>query len=242
MGTPIGRILLIPRGDYSSVATYNSLDWVRHSGSAWVCKVDNTSGVAPAAGVPEWQLLVSDGSVGGWGSLANKPFETLGAGLKEAADHSLTLVIGDTLLLGSKLDVAARNTYTGTGTSSDKPISGQGVKDALDTVQDGTTINTFAGVESALSGKANTTDLDTFTPSATCYADSSLVKVQFDDLNASYGYELFFDDQNQALPTPIPTPSGDPVKTSGTNMGIKLTYTLSNATAGTHKFALRILK
>ena len=47
-GTPIGRILLIPKGDYSGIAVYNALDWVRQSGSSWVCTTDNTTGVTPA--------------------------------------------------------------------------------------------------------------------------------------------------------------------------------------------------
>ena len=45
MATPIGRILLMPKGDYSGSAVYNALDWVRYSGSAWVCTTDNTTGI-----------------------------------------------------------------------------------------------------------------------------------------------------------------------------------------------------
>ena len=157
MGTPIGRILLMPRGDYSVSAVYNSLDWVRHSGSAWVCTTDNTTGVTPAAGVPEWQLMASDGSVGGWSSLAGKPFETLGKGMKKDTDDSLTIKIGNNLLLGSVLDVAVKNTYIGTGTSSDRPISGQGVADAIEQVYDGTSSKAQSGtaVAGALSETVN---------------------------------------------------------------------------------------
>ena len=74
----IGRVLLIPKGDYNASATYNNLDWVRYNGCAWVCKRDNTSGVAPAEGVPEWQVLAKDGTVSGsieWNSVNNKPFD-----------------------------------------------------------------------------------------------------------------------------------------------------------------------
>ena len=125
MGNPIGRILLIPKGDYSALVTYNNLDWVRNGGAAWVCKVDGTIGIAPpnppATSNANWQLLAEDGTVGGWTSISGKPFETIGAGL-------------DVNLL-NELEVAAKNTYIPTGTSSDRPISGQGVADAMTALQ-----------------------------------------------------------------------------------------------------------
>lgn len=73
----IGRVLLIPKGDYSGSTAYNALDWVRYNGMAWVCKVDNTIGVVPTESAPEWQVLAKDGSVSGsveWNAVANKPF------------------------------------------------------------------------------------------------------------------------------------------------------------------------
>lgn len=125
MGNPIGRILLIPKGDYSALVNYNNLDWVRHGGAAWVCKVDGTIGIAPpnppATSNANWQLLAEDGTVGGWSSIQNKPFETIGAGLN--------------VNLLKELEVAAKNTYIPTGTSSDRPISGQGVADAMTALQ-----------------------------------------------------------------------------------------------------------
>ena len=78
----IGRVLLIPKGDYSGSTAYNALDWVRDNGAAWVCKVDNTIGIAPPA-LPttsnaNWQVLAEDGTVSGsvaWTSVNNKPFD-----------------------------------------------------------------------------------------------------------------------------------------------------------------------
>ena len=135
MGTPVGRILLIPKGDYDPNEIYNNLDWVRHSGAAWVCKVDNTIGIAPRTGVPEWQLMAEDGTVGGWTSITHKPFETIGDGLKTNSSNELIPDVGETIEVNSltkKLEVVAKNLYVPTGTSSDRPISGQGVKDAID--------------------------------------------------------------------------------------------------------------
>ena len=81
MSATIGRILLIPKGDYSSSAVYNALDWVRYNGKAWVCKVDNTVNITPAQG-DNWQLLAQDGSGGGggasdWDDINYKPFDTI---------------------------------------------------------------------------------------------------------------------------------------------------------------------
>lgn len=77
----IGRVLLIPKGDYSNATTYNNLDWVRYNGKAWVCKVDGTVNVTPVQGAT-WQLLAQDGSGGGggasdWDDINYKPFDTV---------------------------------------------------------------------------------------------------------------------------------------------------------------------
>ena len=131
MATPIGRILLMPKGDYSGSAVYNALDWVRFSGASWVCKLDNTTGIVPptppVTSNANWQMLSEDGTVGGWSSLTGKPFDTIGAGLDVNALN--------------ELEVVAETTYIPSGTSSDLPISGQGVADALTDYYDKTSID-----------------------------------------------------------------------------------------------------
>ena len=170
-GTPIGRILLMPRGDYSGIAVYNALDWVRHAGAAWVCTTDNTTGIAPAIGVPEWQLLAADGSVGGWTTLANKPFETIGKGLtvptSGAEQDQLKINVDTTMLLGSKLGVNVQNTYS---SSDGNPISG-------------------VGVANAISGKADSSDLDEW--AATSSVSSSQITFTGVDDTSNSGYEVF---------------------------------------------------
>ena len=56
----IGKIVLMPKGTYSSSTTYNHLDWVRYNGKAWVCKQDNVTGVTPTEGTT-WTVLAEDG-------------------------------------------------------------------------------------------------------------------------------------------------------------------------------------
>jgi hypothetical protein len=75
----VGRVLLIPRGSWTSTDVYNRLDWVRYNGVAWVCKQDNTTGVVPSTSASEWQILAQDGTVGGWSSISSKPFSTIGS-------------------------------------------------------------------------------------------------------------------------------------------------------------------
>lgn len=105
----VGRILLMPKGDYNASTIYNALDWVRYSDTAWVCKADGTVGVTPVEGA-NWTLMAQDGTVGGWGSLAGKPFETIGSGLNV-----------DTLDPDKPLYVDAQGTVT---MGDDEPVSG----------------------------------------------------------------------------------------------------------------------
>ena len=44
-----GRILIIPRGEYSAEATYDMLDMVSYGGKGWVCK-QTCTGIAPVEG------------------------------------------------------------------------------------------------------------------------------------------------------------------------------------------------
>ena len=67
----IGKILLMPKGTYSSSATYNHLDWVRYNGKAWVCKADNVTNVTPTEGAT-WTVLAEDGQSGGGGGGASE--------------------------------------------------------------------------------------------------------------------------------------------------------------------------
>lgn len=119
MGTPIGRILLMPRGDYDPNAVYNALDWVRYDGASWVCKADNTTGIAPSSSATaNWAVMAEDGTVGGWSSITGKPFKTIGAGLNvDTQDTDEPLYVDCT---GSIAD------------EDDEPVSGDTVYNYLD--------------------------------------------------------------------------------------------------------------
>ena len=75
----IGKILLMPRGTYDATATYNVLDWVRYGGSAWVCKVNGTHGVAPSES-DTWTVMAQDGTGGsGSGDMTKAEYSTNGS-------------------------------------------------------------------------------------------------------------------------------------------------------------------
>jgi hypothetical protein len=85
-------------------------------------------------------------------------------------------------------------------------------------------------------------EVDEYTSLATCRTDNSNVIVDFDNLNPDYGYEIEYEVPSAATTITVPTYTAV-TKGAGTNTGtIKLTFTLSGATAGTDQFALRIKK
>ena len=111
----VGRVLLMPKGNYINSDVYNRLDWVRYGGAAWVCKQDNTTGVIPSLSASEWQVLAQDGTVGGWTSVLGKPFDTIGSGLSVNSSKELTVAKNMTT---DKVTIQALNELlTGTGTA-----------------------------------------------------------------------------------------------------------------------------
>jgi len=53
-----GRILIMPKGDYDSSATYEMLDLVKHNGTSWLAKKTAT-GIEPSAANSEyWQDVI----------------------------------------------------------------------------------------------------------------------------------------------------------------------------------------
>lgn len=65
----VGRVLIIPKGDYDSNTDYEMLDVVFYNGSSWIAK-GNTKGVAPSDSVKDvWMRLCSTVDADKWSSL-----------------------------------------------------------------------------------------------------------------------------------------------------------------------------
>lgn len=124
MSAIAGRVLLISRGDYNANTVYNTLDWVRHSNAAWICKADNTQNEPPSLSSTKWALMAADSAMSNLGDLNDVSISS------EAAGQFLGCVI-DTSVTPNVItweNVSAATTYSSTGTA---PISGTGVADAL---------------------------------------------------------------------------------------------------------------
>ena len=299
----IGRVLLIPKGDYSGSATYNSLDWVRDNGAAWVCKVDGTIGIAPptlpTTSNANWTLMSADGSVSGsvaWSAVTGKPFSTVDSSdfsvdgsselninrgtfgtvrvvsdssgsptttdLEASGDAIITLKGGTNVTLSAddssnpkKITISASggsgsgtvtSIATGAGLTGGSPtaITTSGtikcnLKSETASANASENISTTAGRQYAVTPDSNdklsvnvpwTDTHDIWSSSA--QVDSSN-QVTFDDLDNSYGYDLYCDDKLIGISAMT--------KTTGTNTGIKLVYTVTGASQGDTCY-LRILR
>lgn len=119
------------------------------------------------------------------------------------------------------------NTYSSTSFDG---MSGVAVASAISEIPLPTITDTYSDVShdgmsgvavaSAISGKADTTSLDGFIGPAYATVSSSIYTVVFDDLDDDYGYKICINDgiaKYQKI-----------IKGTGTNTGIKLTYTINS--------------
>lgn len=138
----IGRILLMPKGEYNASTTYNMLDWVRYNGKAWVCKQDNTIGIAPSESVV-WTMLVQDGSGGtGSGDMQKSVYDTDDDGVVDSAETISGLTASITQL--NYLNTATSNIQTQlNGKVSDNPTFTQA--SSRTNVASGDSISTLFG-------------------------------------------------------------------------------------------------
>ena len=60
MSASAGRVLIIPRGDYNSAATYNMLDMVYYGGKSYICKQTSTGNVP--TNTVYWQIMLDGAS------------------------------------------------------------------------------------------------------------------------------------------------------------------------------------
>ena len=127
-----------------------------------------------------------------------------------------------------------------------KPVTGDAVNTALASKADSTAIH-----DATLTIQQNGVSKGTFTANASSNVTANIVTdgwtsgvtaqtvgddvvAVFDDLDNSFGYDLYCLDEFITYT--------DVVKGTGTNSGIKLTYTLDGATSGVSTLYLRILK
>lgn len=95
----LGKILLIPKGDYSPTEQYVILDYVRYNKATWVCK-QTCTGVEPVDG-DYWQLLAEDGVNGTDGEDGEDGTDGVGIAkidvVDAGKDHIITITLTDPL-------------------------------------------------------------------------------------------------------------------------------------------------
>lgn len=139
--------------------------------------------------------------------------------------------------------VRLSNSVSGESSGSSFAATPAAVKSAYDlasgkaTKVASATSGNFAGLDAngdlTDSGK-KPSDFDEWTTAVTASTSGSDVVAVFDNLSDSYGYNLYAEDTLVTVKSVA--------KGTGTQSGIKLTYTLSGATAGTTQCYLRVLK
>lgn len=68
MTREVGRVALVPVGEYSSSQTYSKLDIVSYDGSSYVCLIDDCIGKKPDENIECWQPMAVKGDTGATGA------------------------------------------------------------------------------------------------------------------------------------------------------------------------------
>lgn len=161
----------------------------------------------------------------GWNTLANKPFESLGTefNVPTSGTDKDKLKLADSLTQKlEKIDIN-ENLSDALGAKADSAttLAGYGITDAY----------TKTEVDTALAGKANTSQLDEWTAEKTVASNKT---VTFTGLNDAYSYKLFCD---------APMTSVTNIAKTGSGTAVQLVYTLdgTNLLVGTSKCKLRVI-
>lgn len=156
-----------------------------------------------------------------WDDITDKPFEGLSNDFTKDSDDNLALSTSLTQKL-EKIDIdESLSDALGAKADSATTLAGYGITDAY----------TKTEVDTALAGKASTSDLDTWTAEQTVNASK---QVTFTGLNDSYSYKLFCD---------APMTSVTNIAKTGSGTAVQLVYTLdgTNLLVGTSKCKLRVI-
>lgn len=93
-----GKILPIPKGEYSSISTYSMLDMVRYQNCLWIAKKSQLKDIAPSKdNADSWMLLIEDTDTDVLASIVAE-LQTKIASLEKALNEGTgkaQIVIGD---------------------------------------------------------------------------------------------------------------------------------------------------
>lgn len=138
--TKLGRVSLVPRGEYDATETYNRLDIVEHEGSSYLVLADGTTGVTPAAGT-FYMLVAEKGDTGATGPIGATGPQGIQGEKGDTGDIGPAGPKGDTGEQGQKGDMGETGPAgpkgdtgdTGNGIASIERTSGTGAAGTTDT-------------------------------------------------------------------------------------------------------------
>lgn len=101
-----GRISPVLMGDYDNSVTYRRLDWVYYGGTSYICKKNNTVGIAPS-NTDKWQKIIE------LPTEINMTFNTATTRTNIASGEKLSVILGKIAKFFADLkDVAFTGNYT----------------------------------------------------------------------------------------------------------------------------------
>lgn len=125
MSASAGRVLIIPKGDYSASVTYGNLDMVYYGGKTYVCKKTSLNNLP--TNTEYWQLMV-EGVAGSYYGTCSTAAATAEKAVTVSADQHFALFKGATITVKfTNTNTATNPTINVNGTGAASVVYGSGV-------------------------------------------------------------------------------------------------------------------
>lgn len=125
MSASAGRVLIIPKGDYSASVTYNNLDMVYYGGKTYVCKKTSLNNLP--TNTEYWQLMV-EGVAGSYYGTCSTAAATAEKAVTVSAVQHFALFVGASITVKfTNTNTAQNPTINVNGTGAASVVYGSGV-------------------------------------------------------------------------------------------------------------------
>lgn len=125
MSASAGRVLIIPKGDYSASVTYGNLDMVYYGGKTYVCKKTSLNNLP--TNTEYWQLMV-EGVAGSYYGTCSTAAATAEKAVTISADQHFALFVGASITVKfTNTNTANNPTINVNGTGVASVVYGSGV-------------------------------------------------------------------------------------------------------------------
>lgn len=125
MSASAGRVLIIPKGDYSASVTYGNLDMVYYGGKTYVCKKTSLNNLP--TDTEYWQLM-AEGVAGSYYGTCSTAAATAEKAVTISADQHFALFVGASITVKfTNTNTANNPTINVNGTGAASVVYGSGV-------------------------------------------------------------------------------------------------------------------